>query len=108
MTKPKTDYDDFLCDARHQALKDGDLLALIKANQELWELYPQIYQHLVGPIYERHRDASHSCYCNVPKSLFEIYGEIISDKMPSEALDCDDCWEIDLLSTWMFESLSLY
>lgn len=108
MRKPKADSDqqlpnseEFLCNARYQALKKGDLAALLEANQELWEVYPRMYQRLVGPIYERHKKPGKSCYCSSPKSLYEISGDILSFKVPNGALDCDDCWEIDLLSTWM-------
>lgn len=93
--------EEFLSRARAHALRTGNITTLIESNQKLWEFHPRVYQRLIGPIYERHRAENLSCYCNAPKSGYEIFGEIMSKAISFEVLNCDDCWEVDILTTWM-------
>ncbi|MEZ9198952.1 hypothetical protein [Shewanella sp. 10N.286.54.B9] len=69
-------------------------------NQRLKKCFPKTYQRLVGPLNARIRDKKFKCYCNNPKSLHEIYKDIISNKVHYHALTCDACWQEDLAKTW--------
>jgi len=74
--------------------------------QRLKKVFPKLYQRLIGPVHQRNRDARFCCYCNYPKSLEEVCEDILSDAVPIDALMCDDCWQIEISSTWGYYGFS--
>lgn len=85
---------------RENAQKKNRVDVADAVNQRLKKCYPKIYQRLVGPLYDRQRDEKFKCYCNNPKSLQEIYHDIINDDGHHHSLTCDACWQEDLSMTW--------
>lgn len=82
------------------AERAGNIRVLDAVHQRLKKVSPNIYQRLVGPLRARNRDKRFNCYCNHPKSLHEIFNDILSKRVPIDALSCDDCWNEDLSPTW--------
>ena len=74
--------------------------ALDAIHQRLKKVFPNIYQRLVGPLRVRNRDKRFNCYCNKPKPLHEICNDILNNRVPRDALSCDNCWDEDLTPTW--------
>lgn len=85
---------------RDNALEKGRIDVLDAVHQRLKKNYPLIYQRLVGPLTDRARDKKFKCYCNNPKSLHEIYLDIMAGHVHYHSLICDDCWQEDLTKTW--------
>lgn len=89
-----------LLNLRENALRLNNVKALDAVNMRLKKVFPKIYQRLVGPLYVRKRDKRFKCYCNVPKSLYEVHLDILNGKVPIDAITCDACWQEDLATTW--------
>lgn len=85
---------------RSNALDRNRKDVLDAVHQRLKKKHPKIYQRIVGPLTERKRDKKYECYCNYPKSLHEIYKDIMANNVHYHALICDDCWQEDLAKTW--------
>lgn len=94
------DTENELLTLRENALRLNNVKALDAVNMRLKKVFPKISQRLVGPLYDRKRDKRFQCYCNVPKSLYAIHLDILSGKVPTDALTCDACWQEDLATTW--------
>lgn len=95
-------YDDekTLLALKENAERLGRIDALDAVHQRLRIVAPKTYQRLVGPLKERIRDKRFRCYCNHPKSLFEIFHDIKADTIPYDALTCDACWNVDISEAW--------
>lgn len=95
-------YDDerALENLRKNALEKNRTDVLDAVHQRLKKCFPKKYQRLVGPLQERQRDKQFKCYCNDPKSLHEIYKDIVDDRVHTDSLTCDACWQEDLAKTW--------
>ncbi len=89
-----------LLDLRDKALRLNNIEALDAINMRLKKVFPKIYQRYVGPLQIRKRDKRFKCYCNIPKSFYDIYLDIINEMVPTDALTCDDCWQEDITPTW--------
>ena len=89
-----------LLNLRENAIANKRLDVQDAVNQRLKKVCPKIYQRLVGPLSKRQRDKKFDCYCNNPKSLDEIYKDIVNGTVPEDALTCDACWQEDLATTW--------
>lgn len=85
---------------RENAIRLGRTEILDAVNQRLKRCYPSIYQREVGPLQARKRDAKYKCYCNHPTSGRKICHQILHNTVPVDCLTCDDCWKLDIASTW--------
>jgi hypothetical protein len=94
------DRENLLLNLRNNALRTGNRNVLDSVNQRLKKAHPKIFQRLVGPLWERARDPDFECYCNHPKPLYDICDDIISGRVPHDALTCDECWREDISKTW--------
>jgi len=89
-----------LLNLRKNAQARNRLDVIDAVNQRLKKVHPKIYQRLVGPLRNRIRDKKFACYCNNPKSLEDVYKDVMADTVPYDALTCDACWQEDLATTW--------
>lgn len=89
-----------LLNLKRNAEERNRLDVLDAVHQRLKLVSPKLYQRLVGPLHARIRDKKFNCYCNNPKSLHQIYLDIMSNSVPDDALTCDACWQEDLSTTW--------
>ncbi|MEH6345275.1 MAG: hypothetical protein V7785_09325 [Bermanella sp.] len=94
------DSEKSLLNLRRNALDKDRVDVLDAVHQRLKKIHPKIYQRLVGPLYERKRDPKYKCYCNYPKSLHEVYEDMMNDSVHYHSLMCDACWQEDLATTW--------
>jgi hypothetical protein len=94
------DSEKSLLSLRKNALGKDRIDVLDAVNQRLKKVHPKTYQRLVGPLYERKIDPKYKCYCNYPKSLHEIYEDIMNGSVHFHSLICDACWQEDLAKTW--------
>lgn len=85
---------------RKNAIERNRTDVIDAVNQRLKKCHPKIYQRLVGPLSIRQRDKKYKCYCNNPKSLHEVYEDIMAGRVHYHSLVCDDCWQEDLAKTW--------
>jgi hypothetical protein len=85
---------------RDNALRVNNVEILDAVNQRLKKMYPKVYQREVGPLFDRIRDPKFQCYCNNPRSLFDVCKDINNHTVPDDALSCDACWAEDLSTTW--------
>ncbi len=85
---------------KRNAEERNRLDVLDAVHQRLKLVAPKTYQRLVGPLKARIRDKRFNCYCNNPKSLHQVYHDIMANKVPYAALSCDACWQEDLSTTW--------
>jgi len=94
------DTEEELLRLRDNAIRLNKTKELDAINMRLKKVSPKIYKRLVGPLFDRVRDNKFKCYCNNPKSLYEIYKDIMNNTVPYDALSCDACWQEDLSATW--------
>ncbi|MUL08125.1 hypothetical protein GNP64_19180 [Aliivibrio fischeri] len=70
------------------------------AQQRLRKKYPNLYRRYVGPLTLRDPLGSKKCYCAIHSSLHSIANDIMNLTVPTEALQCDLCWDQDISSAW--------
>jgi hypothetical protein len=99
-TSPENSIEQLL-NLRDKAIKNGDLTSLLRINLQLCDSHPDIYQRLLGPTTDRYKENDTDCYCNNPKSLNEISKDMVYGIVPYCAIECDECWETDLQTTWL-------
>jgi len=100
------DTENQLLNLRKNAIRMKNAKVLDAANMRLKKVFPEIYQRIVGPLTIRERDKRFKCYCNNPKSLYDIHLDIINEKVPPDALTCDACWQEDICVTWGYYGYS--
>ncbi|MGF1836854.1 hypothetical protein [Photobacterium sanguinicancri] len=80
----------------------GEQKILKAAQQRLRKKFPSMYRRYVGPLTLRDPLGSKKCYCAIPASLDSIAHDIMNLTVPTEALQCDLCWDLDISSAWGF------
>jgi len=94
------DTEDSLMRLMKNAETKGENKILKAVQQRLRKVFPKLYRRYVGPITLRDPLGSKSCYCTKPTSLHSIAHDILSMSIPTEALQCDLCWDEDISVAW--------
>ncbi|PHJ40979.1 hypothetical protein AK965_13975 [Vibrio sp. PID17_43] len=94
------DNQDSLVRLMKNAEAKGEKTILKAVQQRLRKVFPKLYRRYVGPLTLRDPLGSKNCYCAKPTSLHNIAHDILSMTIPTEALQCDLCWDEDISVAW--------
>ncbi|CAM3186792.1 hypothetical protein [Vibrio neptunius] len=94
------DNQDSLVRLMKNAEAKGEQTILKAVQQRLRKVFPKLYRRYVGPITLRDPLGSKNCYCAKPTSLHNIAHDILNMTIPTEALQCDLCWDEDITVAW--------
>ena len=89
-----------LVNLMNNAQNNGHQKIVKAAQQRLKKKFPSYYRRYIGPINLRDPLGSKQCYCAIPASLENIAHDIMNLSVPTEALECDACWDQDISVAW--------